>query len=313
MDNTYISLKIIPLSPFATKPSSDSFFGQICYMLFLNGYNLDDILCDYENNPFLVVSDFFPMGHITAPPMPLKPSGEINVFNLAKRKTLKKKNQLNIEELLKNQQLIINENGLINETVEDTNSIIHTNYITRASINRELGSTTKGKTASYSSIEYEYSAKNSEFYFQVYIYVKPEHEDKVIQAIKDIGKAGYGKKASIGRGYYEVKVENSVTINTEGCNGILFLSNTVISSFNKYCEKIYYTPVTRYGKHGLLTSSHHPFKKPFVMALNGALAFNIADDIFIKPYIGMAVTDISHNKNTKTQGYGLYLPLKIKE
>ncbi len=313
MDNTYISLKLIPLSPFAIKPSSDSFFGQICYMLFLQGYNLDEILYNYESDPFLVVSDFFPMGNITAPQMPLKPSDKINIFNLAQRKILKNKNKLNIKNLIDNKVLTINTNGLIDEMVEDEDSVIYSNYITRASINRELGSTTKGKTASFSSVEYEYTAKNDNFYFQVYLYVKPEYQDIVIQAVKDIGQTGYGKKASIGRGYYTVVEENTVIINTDDCDSILFLSNTIISSFEQYCKKIYYVPVTRYGKHGLLTSLYYPFKKPFVMASSGALAFNVTDDVFNKSYIGMAATGVSQHKNTKTQGYGIYLPLKIRE
>ena len=60
MEYTYISLDIKPVSSFASELSSDTFFGQICYMLYMQGYDLDEYLKDYENDPFFVGLYFYP-------------------------------------------------------------------------------------------------------------------------------------------------------------------------------------------------------------------------------------------------------------
>ena len=176
MEYKYICLDIIPLSPFATEPVSDTFFGQICYMLYMQGYDIDDILKDYDSDPFLVVSDFFPMGYISAQQMPAKPSEEINVYELAARKTLKKKNKLKLESLISGGSLTIEKNGLIKETVDLSESgenwrVIQYDVV-RAHLNRITGTTLDEEFAPYSNVEYNYTAKNGHFYFKIYLYIK---------------------------------------------------------------------------------------------------------------------------------------------
>lgn len=319
MEYKYICLNIIPLSPFATEPASDTLFGQICYTLSLMNKDIDIMLADYEKDPFLVVSDFFPMGYISAQQMPVKPSDEINISKLAERKKLKKKNKIKLDELIKNGSLNIEKNGLIKETVDLSESsenwcIMQYDRV-RAHINRITGTTLDEEFAPFSNIEYSYNAKNVQFYFNLYLYVKEKYKSAVIEAIKKIGETGYGSKTSIGRGMFKVDEKDDITVNTENKNGMLFLSNTVISGMDKYVDKIYYSPVTRFGKHGALTNNGNPFKRPFVMASSGALACGnrekLKQECFQKQYIGKAVKGISYNSGTVAQGYGLYLPLNI--
>lgn len=320
MEYKYICLDIIPLSPFATEPASDTFFGQICYMLYIQGKDIEDILKDYDSDPFLVVSDFFPMGYISAQQMPVKPPKKINIYDLAERKKLKKKNKIKLDELIKNGSLTIEKNGLIKETVDLSESGENWHIMQydrgRAHINRITGTTLDEEFAPFSNIEYSYNAKNVQFYFRVYLYIKEEYKSAVIEAIKNIGKTGYGSKTSIGRGMFKVDEKDDITVNTENKNGMLFLSNTVIYGMDKYIDKIYYSPVTRFGKHGALTNNGNPFKSPFVMASSGTLAFEdrekMKQEYFQKQYIGKAVKGISYNSGTVAQGYGLYLPLNIK-
>lgn len=316
MEYKYICLDIIPLSPFATEPASDTFFGQICYMLHMQGYDIEDILKDYESDPFLVVSDFFPLGYITAQQMPVKPSEEINVYKLAERKKLKKKNKLKLDELIKNGSLTIDKNGLIKETVDLSESrenwrIMQYDRV-RARINRITGTTLDEEFAPFSNIEYSYTAKNGEFYFRIYLYIRAGFDENIIlSAVNNIGETGYGSKTSIGRGLFKAVRKEDVLLNTDNKNGMLFLSNTVISGMDKYVNKIYYSPVTRFGKHGALTNNGNPFKNPFVMASSGALAFEVNHECFQKQYTGQAVNGISSSSGTVAQGYGLYLPLNI--
>lgn len=318
MEYKYICLDIIPLSPFATEPVSDTFFGQICYMLYMQGYDLDEYLKDYENDPFFVISDFFPMGYISAQQMPAKPSEEINVYELAARKTLKKKNKLKLESLISGGSLIIEKNGQIKETVDLSESgenwrVIQYDVV-RAHLNRYTGTTLNEEFAPYSNIEYSYMAKKGEFYFRLYLYVKEGFDENIIiSAIENIGKTGYGSKTSTGKGFFKVYINGNIKINTENKDSFVLLSNTVISGMDKFTNKMYYTPVTRFGKHGILTEKGTPFKNPFVMAASGALALNVKNECFNKAYVGKGVFGLSHHKNAVSQGYGLYIPLKLVE
>lgn len=318
MEYTYISLDIKPVSAFASELSSDTFFGQICYMLYMQGYNLDEYLRDYENDPFFVISDFFPMGYISAQQLPSKPVSKLNIYNLAKRKTLKNKNKIKLDNLINNGILTIEKNGLIKETVDISNT--HYNWkeykydVLKAHLNRFTGTTLDEEFAPYSNIEYRYTSKKAEFYFRVYLYIKDNFDENIIiSAIKDIGKTGYGSKTSTGKGFFEVCRNENIKINTENKNGFILLSNAVIAGMKEYVEKIYYTPVTRFGKHGALTEKGAPFKNPFVMVKSGALAFNVKNECFNKSYIGKGIFGLSHHKNTVSQGYGLYIPLKLVE
>ncbi len=87
----------------------------------------------------------------------------------------------------------------------------------------------------------------------------------------------------------------------------------MISGLHDKAEKIYYLPQTRFGKHGIATAEDTPFKSPFVMAEQGALLYNVKEEMFNKPYIGKAITGISYINNTVSQGYSLYIPIKIED
>lgn len=101
----YFKLMIKPISPFITEPISDTLFGQICYTLSLMGENMENILKNYHEEPFLVVSDMFPMGYALKPQEPLAPLENININTLASRKIEKNKNRVFISDVRKNGKL----------------------------------------------------------------------------------------------------------------------------------------------------------------------------------------------------------------
>lgn len=307
----YLRLKIRPTSPFATEPASDTLFGQICYTLSLmndEDIDIDNMLADYEKDPFLVVSDLFPLGYALKPAKPEKPADTLNIEVLANRKKDKNKNRILLDS-------VITSGKILDEHISAPVWKINTDDTTHVNINRLTGTTSKGDFAPYNLIDYYYSSlkENDEFTFDLYLYVKERYKSAVLEAIELIGrKTGYGKKTTIGKGRFIVndlqKIE-TVSIDSSGKNSLFTLGRCCISDLGNKADTVYYTPFTRFGKHGVITADGIPFKSPFVAAEQGMVLLDIKDkSIFNKPFIGKAITGISHRNNTVAQGYSLYIP-----
>lgn len=306
----YLRLKIKPISSFATEPLSDTFFGQICYTLSLMNEDIDTMLADYETDPFLVVSDLFPLGYALKPAFPIKPSDTLNIETLANRKKDKNKNRILLDGVRASGKIL-------EEHISAPVWKIISNDTTHVNINRLTGTTSKGAFAPYNLIDYYYNTieQDAVFTFDFYIYVKEEYKSVVLEAIKIIGKTGYGKKTTIGKGRFIVenlKQVETVTIDITGKNSLFTLGRCCISDLGNKADEIYYTPNTRFGKHGVVTADGIPFKNPYVVAEQGMVLLDIKDkSIFNKPFIGKAITGISHRNNTVSQGYSLYIPFTI--
>lgn len=297
----YLRIKIKPLTAFGTEPSSDTLFGQLCYTLSLMNEDMDNLLGNYSSEPFAVLSDFLPMGYALKPQLPAQPDTQININKLSERKKLKNKNRLLVDDVIKT--------SCIENVVEAkwNTKLVDINHV---HIDRLSGFSGSGAFSPYKDMVYYYTSNDdSDFFFHLYMYVKDEFKNKVLDALNLMGKSGYGKKTSIGKGRFEVGNIETININVSGKNSLFTLGNCVISNHNNLAENIYYTPVVRFGKHGVASSNGIPFKSPFVMTNQGAVFINIKDDtIFRKPYIGNAVTNISYQSNTISQGYSLYIP-----
>ncbi len=302
----YLRIKIKPTSAFATKPVSDTFFGQICYTLSLMGTELDEILFNYDTDPFLVVSDFFPLGYAFNPSYPIVPEETLNIAKLANRKKDKDKNRILIE-------TVIGKGKVLDEDLSEPKWKVISEDITHVYINRLTGTTSEGNFTPYNLVDYSYSSLDAtDFTFDIYIYVKDEYKEVVIKAIKMVGEIGYGKKSTIGKGHFVIDDIKSVKIDTTGKNSLFTLGQCVISNLKNVADNVYYTPKAKFGKHGVITANGIPFKNPYVLAEQGMTLFNIKDTtIFNKPYIGKAIKGISHTNNTVSQGYSLYIPFMV--
>ena len=96
-------ITIKPLSGFATPLKGDTLFGHICWQAAydekLFSLSIDELLVDYEQNPFVVISSAYPkLGNLAAlkrPDMPLDAlfdfSGKDTKEIIKERKELKKK------------------------------------------------------------------------------------------------------------------------------------------------------------------------------------------------------------------------------
>lgn len=292
----YYRYTLKPKSSFAQYLASDTVFGQLCCMLKLLGEDLDSLLRDYDKDPFAVVSCMLLDGMGFAYPMPaekLRGDKREKLQKMQERKKEKKKKFINIENILLNGTADREEMPLVSHTAE----------IVRNSISRQTG-TTGDDFAPYSVFETFY---DSDTFFHLYVYAKDDKKELVTQGIELMGKYGFGKDASLGKGRFVIEnIEEFSITSGDNCNAVYTLGNCILEGIG--CEA-YYNLCTRFGKHGGDAGVQNPFKNPIIMAKQGALLFMKDVD---KPYVGKAVVEgISHNKAVH-QGYSLYIPLEEK-
>ncbi|UOD33968.1 hypothetical protein DSN97_07275 [Deferribacteraceae bacterium V6Fe1] len=304
----YYKAKIKPTSPFGTNPMSDTIFGQLVWTLSDMGEDLSKLLADYDTSPFLVVSDFLPfnMGNVPKIPTIYKVEGAKNdkINKILERKKIKAKNYISIETLYSTASL--NKNKIV-ELAQALVKFNKSAEIIRCSINRKTGTTGDGFDP-YPVYD-TFFTDNAEFTF--YFYIADESNFGMIQeALELIGKTGFGRDASLGRGQFEVLEFDEIEFSPENKNAIYTLGNVALEGLS--VERAYYEPFTRFGRHGNIRAvMGNPFKNPLVMALQGALLFG-DNNIFSKPYIGKSIRKLSYYGDTVQQGYSLYIPINVE-
>jgi len=275
-----IAFKIKPKSNFATIPKGDTIFGQIVSFSYKMGYNLFD---NYLTKPNLIVSDMMPFGYLYRPTL-LSNCFKIDDKEIEK-KELRKKRFISLEDL---------QNGKLYkcENVDFYDEVL----TVKNSINRDVFSTTKEDFFPYSLIEYSF--KN---YLWMFILVEKDIETKVINIIKKISHIGFGKKATIGKGFFDIEeIENP--IKDFDTDYHMSISPTILKSY----DKAYYDVFVRFGKFGLDRSVENAFKKPVILADSGAIIKSKLKD----KYFGDAIDNGYKDKNSFLQGYSIAIPIK---
>ena len=188
-----VTLKITPLSAFATLPKGDTLFGQILAYLYLNKKDNKNILEKFDNyfeknyKPPLVISDMMPFGYVYKPTLPLncfkKPDGQ----ELDKKKE-RKKEFISIESLQNGDLHLCEKVKYFDEVVGVKNSI-----------NRATFTTDGEFFAPYSLRERQYFRE-----LWLFLLVDREIKDKIIETIEEIGRFGFGKEGNIGKGNFLV-------------------------------------------------------------------------------------------------------------
>ena len=303
---TYV-VKIKPLTGFGTHIKGDSLFGHICWQAYYDSdlfdSSLEQLLQDYEENPFIVVSSAFPVKnnkiYLKRPSMPLHKLFEIPENEIVKRrKELKSRDYFALELPLPPLNKIKYEK--INFLIEGQQS--------RCTINRITGTTGLAPFTPYNV---------GKFYFDcdlaMFVGLRDDLKiEKLITVLERIGKYGYGKDATVGYGKFEVTAWEEVNLMIkENYNALYTLSPLVPR--REEIEDIYFTPFVRFGRHGsFLAKSKNPFKNPVIFADESAII--IPKQKPLKPYIGMAIKDISKTcPQAVTQGYSLILPVEVQE
>ena len=288
---------ITPLSSFGTTLKGDTIFGHICWAICLKNKNrLNELLKGYEKEPFLVVSDAFVSGYFPKPTAPSTMLGE----NLADKKVNRKKVWLNWKDLQNGDFSLAKSDDELEKPMVTFLSI-------KNKINRLTFTTDEGDFAPYSMSEYMTVPQD--------VYFLLDTDKMSLDELKDafslVGKMGYGKKASIGKGRFEVgefcEIESFFN---ENSNAFMTLSPSSLENFSE----IYYEPFTRFGKHGASLASDKPFKSPVLLAQSGALIVPNDDEktkIQKAAYIGKGIKGHSSHEESVQQGYAIVVGTKV--
>ena len=288
---------ITPLSSFGTTLKGDTIFGHICWAICLKNKNrLNELLKGYETEPFVVVSDAFVSGYFPKPTAPSTMLGE----NLADKKVNRKKVWLNWKDLQNGDFSLAKSDDELEKPMVTFLSI-------KNKINRLTFTTDEGDFAPYSMSEYMTVPQD--------VYFLLDTDKMSLDELKDafslVGKMGYGKKASIGKGRFEVgefcEIESFFN---ENSNAFMTLSPSSLENFSE----IYYEPFTRFGKHGASLASDKPFKSPVLLAQSGALIVPNDDEktkIQKAAYIGKGIKGHSSHEESVQQGYAIVVGTKV--
>ncbi|MCR4292620.1 MAG: hypothetical protein NUV76_07070, partial [Candidatus Kuenenia sp.] len=325
----------------------DTIFGHFCWQIAyderLAGKTLDDLLLNYQTEPFAVFSSAYPrfcVGEICyyalkRPDLPMN-----MVFNLPddKRQNIKKRKDRKAERwmILQKDKKISSIKELkyrtdaefLEEDMKaylsekpgrDIKGVASKNFITTSSqshnkINR-LTSTTSAEGFAPFVVDQWVFYPETELVIFVGIDESVMNIQQVKEGLERIGKCGFGKDASTGLGRFEVIKAGEMDLAKMGShtpNACYTLAPSVPER-NTFSD-MFFTPFTRFGRHGdVFAKSSNPFKNPVIMAEEGGIFKPKDTEIFNKPYMGSAVTNISKTApRAVAQGYSLYIPVMVE-
>jgi len=280
-----IKVKITPHSSFVTFPKGDTIFGHFAYHTFLKG---EETFKNYINEePKIIFSDILPDGYLYKPTLPLKAFG----VEEREKKEFRKKSWIAVDtfqngELLKSKEL----------------NFYKSELKVRNSLNRVTFSTdNSGEFAPFSLEELTFT-------YQPVIYVLYDEaffsETKILERLNLIGKVGFGKKGSIGKGHFRAEIDEDFKgFDEVESKFYLTLSPTILNK-QPHIQKAYYNTFNRFGKSH---SSRTPFKKPLLMAESGAV-IKLEEK---RAYIGRGI-DNGIGTQSLVQGYSIVIPFKFK-
>lgn len=305
-----------PLSALGTPLAGDTLFGQLCWMLRhqLGNAALTELLAGYaQGQPFAVVSDALPSGHI---PLPQLPSSVWQASANADRKVLKKNRWLPLsslrEQLSKWQQQAVADSALGDTLVcaQPHNTI-----------NRHTGTTGTGMFAPYTMGQ---------------TWLTPGSLLDVVVALDDarlslaqlqaaftwMGQHGYGRDASIGLGKFEL-VGDPAPVTwptpTQGAANAWLTLGPSAPQGQGFCPvRSHWQVLTRFGRHGdVAVQNGVPFKRPVLLAKAGSVFWPEqldATQAFIGQGLGGTAAPVSlAMPETVHQGYAPVVPIHIPE
>lgn len=308
---------IKPESAFGTPLVGDTLFGQLCWAIVhrFGEEKLNQLLCDYHQQPFMVVSDAFPRGYV---PLPCLPSKYWEVSNETDRKKLKKKQWVSLldlnrpvsqwQKLAKSDQEIIEE---INGGDLGKKSWFIEGEHTHNTINRTTNMTGIGQFSPYTTKQIWY--ENSVL-LDLYVLLNEEQVslERFTYILNDTAKIGYGRDASIGLGKFSFDMPSKIVFSQpSNSTSYLTLANTALQNTGLNPNLSFYQLVNRFGRHGdMFAISGSPFKKPLLLAKTGAV---LTPTYFKnKLYWGNGLVGVSNSCPTAVhQGYAPVIPFRL--
>lgn len=303
-----------PLSAFGTPLAGDTLFGQLCWTLRhqLGNERLNTLLEGYTSGqPFAVVSDAMPQGHL---PLPSVPSSFWAAAPDADRKVMKKKRWLPHTALTTPfatwQEKAVNDAAVAKQTERAQ---------PHNTINRDSGTTGVGQFAPYAMSQIWFQPGVQ---FDVHV-VLDETRLSVAEfttALDAMGSTGFGRDASIGLGKYK-RIGEVIAVHwpaQPGANAYLTLGPSAPQGQGFCASRSFYQVVTRFGRHGDATvQSGNPFKKPVLLARAGSVLWP-EQGAAVARFVGQGLGGVAHPisqamPETVHQGYAPAVAIRLPE
>ena len=289
---------ITPTSSFMTSLKGDTLFGQFCWAVFYacEENKLKGLLETYkEGKPFVIVSDAFPVGYLPKPKMPMRLLKELK----SEKKKNRKKLWLTKEELLEGEYEKARSNRAINN--RDQFSVTIHNALNYKTFQTEQGFDPYGLKGM--------SLSTKEIYFLLDECQLTEQEFRTSLTL--FSTMGYGKKASIGKGRFEIeKIEEE----SFGGQSNAFMTLSPFSPQGIEAKEIFYEPFTRFGKFGASRATKNAFKKPLLLADVASVV--IFEEEQACAYVGKTIDRLStvlEYDDTVHQGYSIVVPIGVED
>lgn len=338
-------ITIKPISGFGTPLKGDTIFGHFCWQIAhdekLINKTLDEVLSNYQIKPFAIFASVYPKFYIgtkyyyafktpSLPPDVIFTMPDNKKQKIKKRKEYKAKRWMVIGEgqrfisfkeidFLNDKELLEKaKSNISDETRKQMRRAGAKNYIQAFSqphntINRLTGTTGEG-FAPY-TVEQQVFFPETELALFVGIDEMVINIEQLRIGLERIGETGFGKDASLGLGRFQLGEENEINLSKMGSDtpNACYTLAPCVPEKDTFSE-MFFTPFTRFGRHGdVLAKSANPFKNPVIMADEGGIFKPKGQEVFNKPYIGKAVTNISKTEpKAVAQGYSLYLPVMVE-
>lgn len=339
-------ITVKPVSGFGTPLKGDTIFGHFCWQIAydkkLVGRSIDDILANYHTRPFAVFSSAYPklcsgtryQYVLKAPSLPIEAIHTLpadKAENIRLRKDCKAKTWMVVPEagkftsfkeleFLSDRELLNRASANVTDETKrqmrrcgskNFSEILQQSHNT---IDRLTGTTGEGRFAPF-------AAEQRVFYpeTELAVFVGIDEAilsiEQIIAGLKQIGDFGFGKDASTGCGRFEICDECEIDLSEMGSDApdACYTLGPCVPEKETFTE-MFFTPFTRFGRHGdVLAKSGNPFKNPVIMADEGGVFKPRQRHVFDKPFIGRAVAGVSKAQpKTVTQGYSLYIPVKVE-
>lgn len=310
--------KIKPISSYITPWQSDTIYGHILWgiSLMYGEEEVKNVINDFKRYeaPF-IISDGFIDGkmpilkkQIVKREVNKKFAENLNT-NLTeiikKRKIINKITDISLEEFNKLREDYTNEDYVFDKlknSLEERERSSSQTIVMHNVINRYSGSTVNNGVFFSKEI---FTDK------EIYIFIKLREGyslEKMKKLLKFVEDNGYGKKASVGKGYFKTisfeKFDGFKKI--ENANGFVVLSNYIPKEFD-YERVIYENPLIKFGKiSNMGKNAETPFKKPFGCFAAGSL-FKKGEN----KKVGKVLEEIHYDKNIVQIGVPFTLEVKL--
>ncbi len=340
-------ITIKPLTGFGTSLKGDTIFGHFCWQIAydekLSGKTLDVLLSSYHSKPFAIFSSAYPRFSnstkcfyaFKTPDLPMD-----NLFALPddKKEKIKKRKEykakrwmllekgkgfssfkdlkfMNDKDLLEKAKVNISDETKKQMRRSDAKNFVSAFSQSHNKINRITNTTGEEGFAPF-AVEQQVFYPGTELVLFVGIDETLIKIEQIRIGLERIGSSGFGKDASTGLGRFELSGESEIDLTKMGSNSpnACYTLSPCVPERDTFAA-MFFTPFTRFGRHGdVFAKSSNPFKNPVIMADDGGVFIPKNRDIFNKPYIGRAVTNISKTEpRTVMQGYSLYIPVNVEE